>query len=829
MNLNKKDFLNIFISLLFVLFVLKGFLRPGISAWGDSTYWFRDKMIEYFSLPYLNEYPFLNGGPIGLERFPTYLFQSFLMILLNTGFGFTQKVVYYVGPPLMCTLFGYLLAGKFLKNDYAKIISSITMIVNPFTLGMIIGGQLGLIGGYCFIPAALYFFYKSFDKLKNVIFTGFFISIIGFYDIRILYVTLLGLSLLSILEIFRKRSLKPIKLFLYGLCLFFCFSAFWVIPSLFFRSELPFGYENTGWLKSLSVFDMINHFFLASTSRSGVLFVNYYLFPIFIFISFLSFLNKNKTKASIFFIIFGIFLFLAKGINEPLGHIYTILYQFFPGFSAFRDSTKFYSFAAVVLGLLIGFGTDYLFSFFKKYKKQVFVLTLILLATFSYPYWSGAAGQNLDLLQSEPEDYSLYNQFLINNGTEGKYAFALPQPRRWFSTQKNPDAGFDCYSINGFCNNFLTNFLVNDYDNLAEIYSLLNIKYFFVKNGTSNYTIDYFLNQDFTYLNISNGIFINNHETPLFFSSKNATIIVSSSINLSGLADKTDLLSRAFYLSSDLGAELNNLLPFVDSIIFENSSVNDLLFDSLTDYYLNFNTKEIDIYDFNFYSIYDLGLELIKGVYGSQINLSYNVPTSDAYEVWINVKGISRYLDYPLFVLSASNQSISLNSTPDSGLNWIKIGVLNLTKGINILSLTSLSDLIFDKIAIIKPAELFDYKNQLNSLLANKTVFNSLEDFNLSGERINVSWEKLNPSLYLINMSDNGFLMFADNYDSRWAVDGFVNLRAYNVINSFYINESEITFYDSSQQYIDVGLIISIITLVFLFGLLVKDFKKVIK
>jgi hypothetical protein len=89
-------------------------------------------------------------------------------------------------------------------------------------------------------------------------------------------------------------------------------------------------------------------------------------------------------------------IFLVKGSNTPLPGIYNWLFSHIPGFSLFRDPTKFFFMVAISYSFLIGVTTDRLVTIFnwnlkiKNWKIRLLPLTIIVyFILLVSPIWLG--------------------------------------------------------------------------------------------------------------------------------------------------------------------------------------------------------------------------------------------------------------------------------------------------------------------------------------------------------------------------------------------------------------------------------------------------------
>lgn len=96
----------------------------------------------------------------------------------------------------------------------------------------------------------------------------------------------------------------------------------------------------------------------------------YFQRPEFLIIPIIAFATFRINKYFALLVLVG--AFLAKGTNEPFGGIYLWLFNNIPGFSLFRDPTKFY--------LLIALGYSVLIS---RIKKPIFQIAFLLFWAFT--------------------------------------------------------------------------------------------------------------------------------------------------------------------------------------------------------------------------------------------------------------------------------------------------------------------------------------------------------------------------------------------------------------------------------------------------------------
>jgi len=341
-------------------------------------------------------------------------------------------------------------------------------LVNTYTLLVIDGGQLLIALSYSLLPLCYLLILQAIERLTpiNITKAALSISVLGFFDIR--FVLILGILLIlnALWKLIYLRDIGYVKQWIkvgaLSSSIFLLLHLFWILPFTMNPSS-SFATE----VMSVTQLDFLNftslaHALLAqqphwplnnfgNISSPNLVFI---LIPLF---SFLAIKNKKHTKNILFWILIALLsLFLVKGINPPFGKVYYYLFEYVPGFSVFRDSTKFFFLLNLSFSVLIGFSLDYLkgklnnnlFSyFFIVYILVIFLPTssLTLQGTFLVKPDQSAFEEIEQILRSDEEfsrtlwipyknglSYTsitkpglealrIYNQRPFNTGSIGKY------------------------------------------------------------------------------------------------------------------------------------------------------------------------------------------------------------------------------------------------------------------------------------------------------------------------------------------------------------------------------------------------------------------------
>lgn len=233
-----------------------------------------------------------------------------------------------------------------------------------------------------------------------------------------------GLYLLFHLGISREFA-HGLKVTALTLILFLLFNLWWLLPYTASMSGLLSSYQTAvkahTFLDSTPIFEafrLMGFWAFRGTDNFGagpvahIPYAHYYYEPLFILLGYgltllsLStlFFSRRKKKV-IYFLLLGFTgVFLSKGINRPLGQIYQFLYDYFPGFTVFREPfARFSNIHVLAFSILLGLGISfwaerlelYLKKFsglryFKFWPVAVFFAVLLL----AFPIFSGKVVQD---------------------------------------------------------------------------------------------------------------------------------------------------------------------------------------------------------------------------------------------------------------------------------------------------------------------------------------------------------------------------------------------------------------------------------------------------
>jgi hypothetical protein len=184
------------------------------------------------------------------------------------------------------------------------------------------------------------------------------------------------------------------------------------------------------------------------------------------------------------------------------------------------------------------------------------------------------------------------------------------------------------------------------------------------------------------------------------------------------------------------------------------------------------------------------------------------IPRNGSYMLAVRT-AINRTRGTLYFKINDNTYSIPCNGSTNR-FEWREIGPFSLTAGETSISVGNAGLVELDEML-------------LYSLKDGEAALSLNELFNSSSPKVSLSYEDTNPCTYTVRVdaSEPFTLVFSDTFDSLWkaSVDGreISSIQAYALVNSFYINKTGqfvITLYFTGQTYVDIGLIISLISLV---------------
>lgn len=303
---------------------------------------------------------------------------------IGISFTILTKLIFII-PTILLSIFSI---RKLLKhvgiNGFDQIPGILLFLTNTYVLLLLDGGQLSIALAVSWLPAAYCFFDDSLGSgWQKILRSALSFWLLAMFDIRIAYLLGVVILLQFVYELFTFSGnfLKVFKSYVFsGLAVFFVWmalNAFWIIPFIKVGvGNIPTELTNASQLDFLNFTNLFNGLFLQQPNwplnSFGQIAVPdwkfvFLLSPVLI----VSLKKQLKRKEYFFLVLFLVSVFLVKGANPPLGGIYTNLFNHFPGFFLFRDSTKFFTLIAMSLSVLVSISCIEIGRIFPRYRYSV--------------------------------------------------------------------------------------------------------------------------------------------------------------------------------------------------------------------------------------------------------------------------------------------------------------------------------------------------------------------------------------------------------------------------------------------------------------------------
>lgn len=806
-------------------------------------------------------------------------------ILANLGltFDFLERVIFIIPILGMAILGIWKLCQSLNLSLEAKSVAAFIYLANTYILLLIDGGQLSIALSYAFLPIAFLAIQKAVaGGLKEKIFSGLAVSILGFFDFRIIFLLLI-LSLLYFLYEFlflnpTKRVSWLFKGFLTGLSVVLIvigIHAYWLLslykvplPSQIYQQLIntqTAGFVNIGHSLTL----LSPHWFKNVFGNISPLRWEFILLP---FLVFLGPILKPKSKMIGFWLIVAIIsIFLTKGSNPPFGKIYDWLFTNIPGFSFFRDSTKFFFLLGLSYSFLVGATVDELlkrFNFVKSFKTLFLSILFFYFALLIKPVWQGMM---TGTFSSPPmqEEYFQLGQTIQKNDKFLRIFWIPAVAPLGYSDPKHPWVeAARLYQRRSFAKGVngtyeLFNFL-REAPFMGEIFDISGIGYIVYppldpkRDNLDPDNIKYY----YTFSNQLSKLpwlskvdqspiplwKVSSHQDKFFITSDVWWVVGSDEIyKESTKSAKLSLNKNAMIFAEETAGEGRKLdnLPNAKISLFKKTKLDlaasfleakDLIFPSLKLKYSpdqngwwKRETKDlISFRDFlkNKYAVELLDFDLGGGWAVGEGNSNLEIKNEKIKKGEIL---LARVLESTrsgqLSFYQGSNLMNKLDTNKEENVRWFEAG--EIPGDIQSLSIQSSGDInIINALAIIDKVKWDSYKNKASNLLDSGRVLDFNEK-NTQTSQAEISYQQINPSQYKISinkLSKPSFLIFSESFHPLWKINGETSYPIYNLLNGFKIEkDGQYMVEFEPQKYVYPGLIISTLTILTAIFLLFKS------
>lgn len=451
-----KKFASILLLSIISIFIYRDWFGFDLYSYGDYVYYTKENLQSL--------HPFsVWRGNFGLGAFDSVFWRlpQYMVYALGAKHALEFNILdrfLVMWPWIFLSSFSvYFLLSHYKLNERAKIIGTLIFAFNTYFLSISTQGHLLISIASCLSILTLLFYIKAIDT-KKVIYiplVACLLSLTSVYDLRFWYITSFLMFLYFIFKMWvtKMRLSEIIKnsviLFVIYL-LYFCLNLYWIIPTVMtggvagggVLARTLFGNEFLNINYSYSLF----HPFWTGEQPAWFeiqdIFWFSWILPILAFLGFIY--GRRKTHVVFFTIIGVIGIFLTKQASIPFSGTYEWLFNNLPGFSAFREASKFYYLIALSYGALIAYLIHHFSDSGTKRERRlawIFIgLIVLLLAWNVKPVITREIG-SLFIKRNIHYDYITFYKHLNNDPEFFRVAW-LPRPSKWHNaTLVHPQIG----------------------------------------------------------------------------------------------------------------------------------------------------------------------------------------------------------------------------------------------------------------------------------------------------------------------------------------------------------------------------------------------------
>ena len=884
----KNRYLYFLLSLLLILVYWSWFI-PGPRVAIDYPFISKSFLEYYFSVPFV----WTEAGAEGLGQYSTFFLWgwplSFLIsigALVGFSFAFLERIIYLL-PILILGVIGIWKVGReFRLSNLSCFISCFFYLSNTYILLLIDGGQLSIALAYAWFPMCFLLLKKSTKNgIKNKILSGLAIAILGFFDIRFIYILgLLGLMLfLYQLLLIEKKNLISffitwIKTILSLTFIFLGLHFYWLYPFLmvpisssmyqYFIQTSFTNFVNSGH----SLLALAPHWYINVFGKITSLKFEFIFIPILVFLAPLLRIRNRETG---FWLIIAVSsVFLSKGSGEPFPQLYMWLFNYVPGFSLFRDPTKFFFLVMFSYSILIGISVDEIVKRLGTNTKKGYLFVALIVFYLLFLIRPVIFGEMTGTLSIPPlqKEYSSLARLLDSDKTFGRVFWIPHFPDLGYADSIHPrvEAAIAVQKRTfgvGTVGTYETFNFLRESPYMGEIFDIAGIEY--IAYPPLNPKRDDMHPENVRYYSlfsdqlakrpwlsqVSSSLIplykVKNHQDKFFITPNVWWVIGSDSLlNEATKSANLKLAKNALIFTEEhqgLGQRIDEL-PQAKIVLNDKTSVDlaasfinpaDLIFPASQ---LSFNPDKSgwwkrgvgDLISWrNFlqtkYGIDNQDFDLGGGWAVSEKELKLKVESEKFKQGKILLTRVMESSRSGQVSFYQNGELIGRVETKKAltNMRWFEIGQLSLNN--SNIKMETLGDInIVNALASIDKAEWMNYQDKSQNL--QDRIVNFDEEV-LSNDTVpQISYQKINPSKYLVNVSNltsSSFLIFSEAYDSFWKIEGKSALPVYALLDGFRIDRNgQYVVEFEAQKYVYPGLIVSGLSLLIVSFLLIRSSKR---
>jgi hypothetical protein len=609
-------------------------------------------------------------GSVSLSNSSHLLFTTLAWFSKIFSYPSAQKLTLLFPIIILGILSPYLLFSYNFKSKLAVFTATIIYNFNTYFL-MLQTGHLTLALAFSFAPIVILLYQKTLSNqtLNWAVLCGLAGWILGIFEFRALYLTLLICASYYIFSaaISRKKKLldnaKSIKLAFFGIIpiiIIILLNLYWLVPSFstgsissnqFFSRDL-FGQQFSQITYALT----LHHPFWTNTKYESfhlqqipiIAWITPLLFSISVFL-------RSKHKISLFYALIALIgVFLVKHLNPPIGMIYQWLYDYLPGFNAFRESSKFYflimlGYAGSIGSLIEYVQQKYIGNLSKYFSPIIVLIAIVPFLSNTKPLINGEIG-TLFIERSIPSDYQLLNNYIDAEQSFFRTMW-IPTQSRWGAyTADHPIISIVNLIYNHSSQLYsnspdsvkIENQIINliEDENFPRILDKSQVKYLIIPTRDTDNDDDFFINYG------------NNRE------------MFIDSLSQQTYLKKIDIGSKELVLFEYINFSDEGLIGVSNSINKQIEIINP------TNILVNFITTE-DIIDIHLFQSFNRGWIATSEDAGTQIEI---LPQSELDQIFTNSFRVSKNTS-----LSSEDTTVNISFQPQDAMNrYLKVSLLTL-------------------------------------------------------------------------------------------------------------------------------------------------------
>lgn len=879
------------VILLILIFVFLSFFIPGPRGANDYPYTYFEVVKEGFNLPLAWTSRFSGGLGYNtiatLGAWPIDLFYG-LGATMNLNFSILERILGIL-PILVLGLFSISrLFRYFSLTGWGKNIGILFFLLNSYIVQLIDGGQLAIGLAYVWIPISFVTINKSLEgSFRQKVFAALTVVTLGFFDPRFIFILgiLLLLHFVYTLLFINKNQwfgwlIRYIQTGVITIFLLIGLNSYWLLP-LNLNSDnsfLPPAYTRASQIDFLSFASLGHsllmqppHWYMNVFGRVSNLKAEFILIPLLVFLA--PILRRKDKIVGFWLLIALVGIFLVKGSQPPLSQVYPWLFTHIPGFSLFRDPTKFYFLIALAYSILLAISIEEICKLSSRYKilnkfvKATPFIVLVYLVWLVRPVYLGQMTgmfskpiyekEYFKLAEILEKDLDLSRIFWIP--TKAPLGFSSPihtSVEAARLVQKRPFA----VGVKGTYETF--NFL-REAPFTGELFDVAGIGYIaypFLDPRRDNMHPDA-IRYYYTFLNQLSKLpwvlradkdspipllKIREHQDRFFITPNLWWVVGSDDIYQEATKSASLKLSRNGLVFTEEYPGLGRKLEEVPEgkIVLNKKGLIDLAASFIRGEDIIFPAGQLDFHpgksgwwkreavdligwrDFlqTKYGLDNQDFDLGGGWAVSEGNLNIKIQNKKLKSGQVLLARVFESTRSGNLRFFQEDKLIGELSTSKEGSNmkWFEVGLLLSDKPLSIESRGDIN--IVNALAFIKPQEWQVYKNKADDFYKQGRIVD-YKDANVLEDTTEVVYQKINPTKYKVMISSldrPGFLVFSENFDSLWKMGNRPSTPVYSLLNGFRVEkDGEYIVEYEAQKYVYHGLVISGITLLGLVTMLI--------